>query len=168
MVLLEKKAEVRKIGLFLELDEGIAKPFHTDPRRLKQVLLNLAGNALKFTFEGYVKIKASLSKDSKSKQQCILIDIIDTGLGITKKQLPKLFRLFGTLEETKKVNQTGTGIGLVISNTIARRLCPEMHDDKVNAIVVKSTPGVKTVFSFVIEDKHPKESKLDLENEFSE
>jgi len=57
--LLDLKAQMKKIKLLLEVDPMIPDPFHTDPRRLKQVLLNLAGNALKFTTKGFVKIKAT-------------------------------------------------------------------------------------------------------------
>ena len=52
------KAKIRKIDLLTEIDEKIPKEFNTDPRRLTQILMNLVGNAMKFTFKGYVKIQA--------------------------------------------------------------------------------------------------------------
>jgi len=55
--LLEMKAKLRKLKLLVEIDPDIPEYIETDPRRLKQILLNLTGNALKFTFEGHVKIK---------------------------------------------------------------------------------------------------------------
>ena len=51
------KAKIRKIDLLTEIDDKIPKEFNTDPRRLTQILMNLVGNAMKFTFKGYVKIK---------------------------------------------------------------------------------------------------------------
>jgi len=56
-VTLQMKAKIRKIDLLTEIDEKIPKEFNTDPRRLTQILMNLVGNAMKFTFKGYVKIK---------------------------------------------------------------------------------------------------------------
>ena len=52
------KAKIRKIDLLTEIDEKIPMEFNTDPRRLTQILMNLVGNAMKFTFKGYVKIQA--------------------------------------------------------------------------------------------------------------
>ena len=51
------KAKIRKIDLLTEIDDKIPQEFNTDPRRLTQILMNLVGNAMKFTFKGYVKIK---------------------------------------------------------------------------------------------------------------
>lgn len=59
-VTLQMKAKIRKIDLLTEIDEKIPREFNTDPRRLTQILMNLVGNAMKFTFKGYVKIKVEL------------------------------------------------------------------------------------------------------------
>ena len=57
-MMLKMRAKIRKIDLIIELDENIPLTFYTDPRRLKQILINLTGNALKFTFHGHIKIIA--------------------------------------------------------------------------------------------------------------
>ena len=77
------KARIRKIKWLCDIDKKIPNEFITDPRRLKQVLMNLIGNSMKFTFEGYVKIKATLIYIQN--KQAIKVTIIDTGLGINEK-----------------------------------------------------------------------------------
>ena len=74
------KASIRKIDLLCDVDEQIPEEFNTDPKRLKQIILNLVGNAMKFTVKGYVKIKANFIKIENS--EAIKIQIIDTGFGI--------------------------------------------------------------------------------------
>ena len=104
------KAEIRQIDWICEIDENIPATYNTDPKRLKQILINLIGNSMKFTFEGYVKIQAELIQIEN--EDAIKFSIIDTGTGIKKEDQESLFTLFGTLDTTKQINQTGTGIGL--------------------------------------------------------
>ncbi len=116
--LLSLQANLRKIKLLYEILPGVPEIIHTDARRLKQILFNLAGNALKFTFKGYVKFRLSFKAD----EHLIHFEVEDTGLGIKEKDKDKLFHMFGKLEDTKKVNKGGTGLGLVISHNLAKRL----------------------------------------------
>ena len=93
-------------------DENINSNFHTDPNRLRQILLNLLANALKFTYSGKITLKLE-------KLACgiIKISIIDSGIGIQKKNMDKLFKRFGKLNlgEENKINSQGVGLGLSIS-----------------------------------------------------
>ena len=77
------RADRREIQWFCEIGESIPNEFNTDPRRLKQILMNLIGNSMKFTFKGYVKITAELIQIEN--KPAIKFSIIDTGLGIKKK-----------------------------------------------------------------------------------
>ena len=113
------KAKTKKLQWYCQIDELIPKEFNTDPRRLKQILMNLISNSFKFTFKGYVKLKASFMKIED--KEAIKFSIIDTGLGIKKKDQKNLFTLFNTYS-ISKVNQAGTGIGLYQSYKLAKIL----------------------------------------------
>ena len=76
---LEMKADVRKIKLLAEYDPRLPQYYCTDPKRLKQILINLVANAIKYTFEGYVKITASVLNHDKTR---VRISVEDTGIGI--------------------------------------------------------------------------------------
>ena len=81
-----------------------------DNRRLKQVLINLIKNALKFTKRGEVKINISY----RSPSQLLVVHVKDTGAGIAIEDFPKLFTRFGKLQRTAEMNNEGIGLGLTI------------------------------------------------------
>ena len=87
---------------------------------MKQILINLVGNALKFTFKGVIRIIANPLFNDNNK----LIDIAveDTGIGIKKKDTEKLFKMFSMISEAQSVNKTGTGMGLYISKSLSTYL----------------------------------------------
>ncbi|MBC2713885.1 MAG: response regulator [Desulfobacteraceae bacterium] len=95
-------------------------PFYVkgDPGRLRQVMLNLAGNAIKFTDKGEVTIHADLKKTSAT-HVTVEFSVTDTGLGIAESKLDRLFKSFSQLEDSTNWNHGGTGLGLVISKSIA-------------------------------------------------
>lgn len=109
----------------------------TDPVRLRQVLLNLLSNACKFTKGGTVTVKASRIVNRGG--DTITIAVHDTGIGITKEQLDKLFQEFSQADSTTTRKFGGTGLGLAIS----RRLCRVMGGD----ITVQSLVGVGSTFT---------------------
>lgn len=81
-----------------------------DERRLKQVLINLVRNALKFTSEGWIKIKASYNPI----EQMLVVHVLDSGQGIAEEDMEKLFTRFGKLQRTAAMNSDGVGLGLTI------------------------------------------------------
>ena len=109
----------------------------TDPNRLKQILLNLLGNSLKFTQSGTITLELSyLNKQIK-------FNIKDTGIGIPSNKLNHIFKQFGKVEETTSMNPQGAGLGLFISNMLAYKLGG-------NGIEVHSKEGSGSCFSFNI------------------
>lgn len=84
----------------------------SDQKRLKQVLFNLIGNAVKFTLTGGITVRAFIEDGN------LLIDVADTGIGIAEADLNKLFRFFGQVSSSKNINQGGMGLGLTISKMI--------------------------------------------------
>lgn len=80
-----------------------------DPKRYKQVIFNLVGNALKFTFNGGITLEVRIDNDIL-ETKCI-----DTGIGIKEEEQKSLFKSFGKLQDPKEINKNGLGLGLNIS-----------------------------------------------------
>lgn len=104
-------AEEKHLELKTGLDESI-KSFAFDPEKITQVLNNLLSNALKFTEEGWVKVK------SEQKDDKVIVSVIDTGVGISDEDKPKLFHKFVQLDNKKDTDKPSTGLGLAISKGI--------------------------------------------------
>src|SRR5690606_25137471 len=103
-----------------------------DPFRLKQILINLVGNAIKFTEKGSVKITASkIIKDLKSIW--VKISVADTGIGIEKSKLKDIFKGFSQADATITRRYGGTGLGLAITRKLV-----DLHEGK---LYVESEPG---------------------------
>jgi len=110
---------------------------HSDPLRLKQVLLNLLSNACKFTENGRVDLDIQTVR--QNHQPWVEFAIRDTGIGLTAEQIGQLFQDFVQVDSSPTRKYGGTGLGLVIS----RRICQMMGGD----ISIKSTPGEGSVFT---------------------
>lgn len=114
--LLKAYKKINYIRPILEIDENINDlNISTDPLRLKQVLLNLLSNSVKFTQTGYIKIKATLD----ITEMILMISVIDTGSGMKQEELNKLFKENNMLERHRNLNTMGSGLGLAISHQIA-------------------------------------------------
>jgi signal transduction histidine kinase/CheY-like chemotaxis protein/HPt (histidine-containing phosphotransfer) domain-containing protein len=115
--MLSFKAQEKQIDFEIQIDPALPAYYNGDPTRINQVLINLAGNAIKFTEKGYVKIKVGIEKIVASTY-FIVFEIIDTGIGISKEYLDSIFDSFtqaGT-DVTRKFG--GTGLGLTISKQL--------------------------------------------------
>jgi signal transduction histidine kinase/ActR/RegA family two-component response regulator/HPt (histidine-containing phosphotransfer) domain-containing protein len=130
-------------GLLLRVDfQGpIPASVQTDPLRLKQVLMNLTGNAVKFTETGEICIKVSLDRGPAGNRAIFAIS--DTGIGLTNEQAEKLFRPFVQADESMTRKYGGTGLGLVIS----KKLALSMGGD----IAIASEPGKGSTFTFWVD-----------------
>jgi signal transduction histidine kinase/DNA-binding NarL/FixJ family response regulator/HPt (histidine-containing phosphotransfer) domain-containing protein len=135
------KAEEKNIALRMTIDPSIPKRLTGDPTRVNQVLINLAGNAVKFTEKGSVEVIASLAKQEGNKLW-VRFDVKDTGIGIAKEHINNIFDSFtqAGADTTRKFG--GTGLGL----TICRQLVGLMGGE----ISVASELGSGTTFTAII------------------
>lgn len=135
-------AQKKSLSLNTYVDPAIPKYMMGDFLRLKQVVLNFVGNAIKFTASGYVNINAILQKNENNKYQ-IFFSVEDSGIGMNSATLDKIFNPFvqGDSSTTKKFG--GTGLGLSIS----KKLIEAMNGE----IGVKSEVGKGTMFWFTVE-----------------
>ncbi len=111
-----------------------------DPGRLRQILLNLASNAIKFTSSGHVIITGDLQPQPDGQHARLCFEIQDSGIGIPPEAQSRLFRSFTQVDASTTRKYGGTGLGLAIS----KKLCEMMHGD----ISLESTPGQGTTFRF--------------------
>ncbi len=139
--LMAVRAEAGQLSLELEYDGPIPETIHTDPTRLRQILINLIGNAVKFTNEGGVRVVTGLvDKDTPGPK--IRFCVIDTGMGMTAEQVASLFQPFAQADASTTRKFGGTGLGLAIS----RRLAEMLGGD----ITVESEPGAGSEFCLTI------------------
>ncbi|MBS1585384.1 MAG: tetratricopeptide repeat protein [Bacteroidetes bacterium] len=135
------KAEDKRIALKAEIEEGIPNRLVGDPTRINQVLINLAGNAIKFTEKGHVAVKATIQK-KEDKTYWIQLDVEDTGIGISSEYVDKIFESFTQAGTDTARKYGGTGLGL----TISKQLVTLMHGE----VSVKSELGKGTTFTVLL------------------
>ena len=145
------KAKEKGLSLVIEKTPDLPPRVTTDDKRLMQILINLVGNAVKFTQRGGITVKMSGQPVPEQKLR-LMVDIEDTGPGIEAVDLPRLFQRF---EQTRTGQEsvTGTGLGLAISRSLARLLGGD--------ITVESRVGIGSVFHLTILVRIP-ESPLSL------
>ncbi len=112
--MLQGKIKEKRIGLFFSTEDNVPEVLNGDPVRLTQILLNLIGNAIKFTAEGYVTISARL-QGVEEGVHTITFFIKDTGIGIPEDKLQRIFERFSQVEHSTTRNYGGTGLGLSIA-----------------------------------------------------
>jgi signal transduction histidine kinase/CheY-like chemotaxis protein len=138
--LLEPRASAKKLELRLNIGDAVPAWVRCDPVRLRQVLINLVNNAIKFTLEGRVELSVDHARvDGEEGLRC---EVRDTGIGIEADDLPRLFRAFTQADGASARRFEGTGLGLAIS----RRLAEQMG----GTLEVDSTPGHGSVFTFTV------------------
>ncbi|MCT8333317.1 PAS domain S-box protein [Leptospira sp. 85282-16] len=143
------KANEKGINLRLEAGEGIPEIISVDATRLRQILINLLGNAVKFTEVGDVILKVNASEISFQKTKLEFV-IKDTGIGISEEQKSHLFQSFWQGETNSKRRYGGSGLGLKITKSLL--------DLMGGVIEVKSQVGMGSEFHFSIECNFGKEN----------
>ena len=120
------KAESKSLQLSHDIAQDLTKsPIVGDSVRIRQVIINLVGNAIKFTEKGYVKIVAT--SIDKSRGRSIRIEIEDTGIGISSDQIPSLFDSFTQADSSNTRKYGGTGLGLAISKQLVELMGGQIH-----------------------------------------
>ena len=135
--ILQPAVAERGLAIQLAYDESLPPVIRGDPARIRQVLLNLAGNAVKFTERGTVRIEVLRADADRWK-----INVIDSGIGITEEQFQRLFKRFSQADSSTTRRYGGTGLGLAISKTLV-----ELMGGSIGA---SSQPGVGSTFWVVL------------------
>ena len=138
------RAQEKNVELRIEFLTQVPSQFHCDPTRLRQIITNLVGNAIKFTEEGSiaVRIECTRSNESQSQDHALQIHVKDTGIGMSEEQQEKIFESFVQADSSTTRKFGGTGLGLSIS----RRLAEAMG----GTLTVQSTPGVGSTFTVTL------------------
>ncbi|XHS77413.1 response regulator [Burkholderiaceae bacterium UC74_6] len=137
--LFSAKVEEAGLDLIFDIDERIPERLVGDPLRLTQILNNLVGNAVKFTPQGEVLIRAELLQ-ADAAQVTVRFDVRDTGIGMVEDQIERLFEPFTQADASISRRYGGTGLGLAI--------CKRLAELMGGQLTVTSTPGQGSCFSF--------------------
>jgi signal transduction histidine kinase/DNA-binding response OmpR family regulator len=141
LAILSPRAIAKGLEMAFSIAEDVPSHLVGDAGRLSQILLNLAGNAVKFTETGRVSLAVRLER-TLADQVELGFDIIDTGIGIEADALPKLFKEFSQLDGSITRRYGGTGLGLAISNRLVVLMDGRM--------TVESQSGIGSIFSFTV------------------
>ncbi|MEK6703169.1 MAG: ATP-binding protein [Planctomycetota bacterium] len=139
--LMRPRALGKGLALSMCLGSPVPARVQSDPTRLRQILMNLAGNAVKFTESGGVTM--TIGVEAHDGQSLLVVDIVDTGPGMTDEQAGRLFATFGQADTTVTRKHGGTGLGL----TISRRLANLMGGD---VKLLRTQPGKGSCFRLVL------------------
>ncbi|HWC90951.1 MAG TPA: ATP-binding protein [Pirellulales bacterium] len=148
-LMLRSKADEKGLQLSAVFDGPLPQTIRSDPTRLRQVLVNLAGNAIKFTAKGQVQIAVRLDRPQGAEPQLVM-RVIDTGIGIAPEKLESIFDPFTQADSSITRQFGGTGLGLAISRRLA--------DALGGTVAVHSEVGRGTTFTFVIPVGQPEQT----------
>jgi|GEM_PF-3664363 len=141
--LMRGRATEKGLSFEVEFASHMPSIIKTDPTRLRQILMNLTGNAIKFTSKGYVKLRVAVDEISNPHKTLMRFDIIDTGIGISLDQQLKILLPFAQADTSTSRKFGGSGLGLVISSRLTEMLG--------GAMSIQSEPGKGSTFSVTIE-----------------
>ena len=140
--LMRVRAEAKGIPLRVNFEGPIPETIQSDPMRVRQILINLIGNAIKFTEVGSVEVSLSVFADAQGSPR-LQFNVTDTGIGMTDEQISRLFRPFAQVDSTTTRKYGGTGLGLSISKRLAQMLGGN--------ITVVSSPGRGSTFALTVD-----------------
>ncbi len=144
--MVQRKAEDKGLKFELQVDKNIPSMMHGDEIRIKQVITNILSNAVKYTKKGSILFSISYSKCENDKDSVILhVSVKDTGIGIKKEDLNKLFVAFERIDELKNRNIEGTGLGMAIAQNFLKMMG--------STVQVESVYGEGSNFYFDLKQK---------------
>ena len=143
--ILKIKAEEKKLLLTYDYRSNTSKCLMGDDYRIKQVLTNLVGNAIKFTNSGFISVKISPNIYPEKKGN-ICVEVIDTGIGIPKDQQNKLFQNYSQADNSTTKNYGGSGLGLAISKKLVELMGGEIW------LQSREGQGTKVIFTLSCEE----------------
>ncbi|MEM7262028.1 MAG: ATP-binding protein, partial [Planctomycetota bacterium] len=135
-------AEGKNLTLDLEYLSGVPTKIESDPLRYRQILLNLVGNAVKFTDSGRVRVEVQL--DDEGEEPVLQVDVVDTGIGLPEEKRESFFQPFSQVDGSLTRKHGGTGLGLALCQRLAHMLGGE-------TTLVESTPNQGSRFRVRIE-----------------
>ncbi len=141
--LMRVRASEKGLTFDVRFEGPIPETIQTDPTRLRQILINLTGNAIKFTEAGCVRVNVRLVNDAQQANPRLRIEVTDSGIGMTPEQTQRLFEPFTQADTSMTRRFGGTGLGLTISRRLARLLGGD--------ISVSSIPGLGSMFALEID-----------------
>ena len=150
----------KKIELFYEIESGVPELLVGDPHRLRQILINLGNNAVKFTEEGQVHIKVSSTDPNLNEKMRLQFEVKDTGIGIAEESLALLCRPFSQLDTSDTRIHGGTGLGLAI--------CKGLLGLMDGYLTVRSKLGSGSTFSFSLPMDIPLPKEVESSVAFSQ
>jgi len=150
------KVAKKNLDFIVDVQDNVPELLMLDKIRIRQVLFNLIGNAVKFTQKGYIRLIVQLlDREKKDDKMDLLIKVEDSGVGIPEESHEAIFDSFVQLENTTEVSLEGTGLGL----SITRRLVEMMK----GSISLESAPGSGSSFSVVLKDVDIADRMLNIE-----
>ena len=139
--LMRIRADAENLRLVVAYDSPMPKTIQSDPIRLRQILMNLISNAIKFTEVGEIRVVARVL-DAECENPRLQVEVIDSGIGMPEEEMDRLFQPFGQIDSSTTRRHGGTGLGLAISKRLAKRLGGDIR--------VRSTLGIGSTFTLTV------------------
>ncbi|MBO4680254.1 MAG: response regulator [Lachnospiraceae bacterium] len=144
--IMRSDAIAKGLGFKLEVNDNLPAELYGDDVRIRQVVINLVSNAIKYTREGSVTLRVWFKNTKPAEKTGLLyVSVIDTGIGIKEEDLPKLKKAFSRLDDENNRNVEGTGLGLAICSQLLKLMGSELWVD--------STYEIGSKFSFAVEQQ---------------
>jgi len=151
IMIIENRIGEKPIKLVYDIDDSIPEKLNGDSLRLRQVLINLMNNAVKFTDSGEIRLTVKVINDENDRYN-ISFSVKDTGMGVKKEDLSRLFQAFTQVDLKKNLGKEGTGMGLSISSELISLMGGQLE--------VASEYGQWTEFFFTISQGAAKEAEV--------